>query len=230
MKRYLIFAAWTLLAGAGIPLIGVLNSGMARSVGNPFAAHMGDVRNSDDGRPWHHFAPLRTPHGRSTRIISPDKLGRRIAHWLLCAFCDGHNSGLRRGELCGVYFDRSAPYVRHCGSVRPVRHGKAATGYGETCRLGGNHRRYRHYGNREPAKRKQLKRPLLDRAVLAGLQSRPDRSDELVLRNRRAGIFDEVTQDCKGLWPNCNLVPFKQKASAIQVPAFQCPHWVISGH
>jgi bacterial/archaeal transporter family-2 protein len=38
MKRYLFFAAWTLLAGAGIPLIGVLNSGMARSVGNPFAA------------------------------------------------------------------------------------------------------------------------------------------------------------------------------------------------
>jgi bacterial/archaeal transporter family-2 protein len=38
MKRYLFFATWTLLAGAGIPLIGVLNSGMARSVGNPFAA------------------------------------------------------------------------------------------------------------------------------------------------------------------------------------------------
>ena len=38
MKQYLLFAAWTLLAGAGIPLIGVLNSGMARSIGNPFAA------------------------------------------------------------------------------------------------------------------------------------------------------------------------------------------------
>jgi transporter family-2 protein len=36
--RYLIFATWTILAGAGIPLIGVLNSGIARSVGNPFAA------------------------------------------------------------------------------------------------------------------------------------------------------------------------------------------------
>lgn len=38
MRSYLIFAAWTFLAGAGIPLIGVLNSGVARSVGNPFAA------------------------------------------------------------------------------------------------------------------------------------------------------------------------------------------------
>lgn len=38
MQSYLFFAAWTLLAGAGIPLIGVLNSGIARSVGNPFAA------------------------------------------------------------------------------------------------------------------------------------------------------------------------------------------------
>jgi transporter family-2 protein len=38
MRSYLVFAAWTLLAGAGIPLIGVLNSGLARSVGNPFAA------------------------------------------------------------------------------------------------------------------------------------------------------------------------------------------------
>jgi transporter family-2 protein len=38
MRSYVIFAAWTFLAGAGIPLIGVLNSGVARSVGNPFAA------------------------------------------------------------------------------------------------------------------------------------------------------------------------------------------------
>ena len=38
MRFYIFFAAWTLLAGAGIPLIGVLNSGVARGVGNPFAA------------------------------------------------------------------------------------------------------------------------------------------------------------------------------------------------
>lgn len=38
MRSYLLFAAWTLLAGAGIPLIGVLNSGVARAAGNPFAA------------------------------------------------------------------------------------------------------------------------------------------------------------------------------------------------
>ena len=38
MRSYFTFAAWSFLAGAGIPLIGVLNSGIARSVGNPFAA------------------------------------------------------------------------------------------------------------------------------------------------------------------------------------------------
>ena len=38
MHSYLILSAWSFLAGAGIPLIGVLNSGVARSVGNPFAA------------------------------------------------------------------------------------------------------------------------------------------------------------------------------------------------
>lgn len=38
MRSYIILAAWTLLAGAGIPLIGVLNSGLSRSVGNPFTA------------------------------------------------------------------------------------------------------------------------------------------------------------------------------------------------
>lgn len=38
MRSYLILAAWSLLAGAGIPMIGVLNSGVARSVGNPYAA------------------------------------------------------------------------------------------------------------------------------------------------------------------------------------------------
>lgn len=38
MRSYAMLAVWTFLAGAGIPLIGVLNSGIARSVGNPFAA------------------------------------------------------------------------------------------------------------------------------------------------------------------------------------------------
>ena len=38
MRSYMLFAVWTLLAGAGIPLIGVLNSGVARGVGNPYAA------------------------------------------------------------------------------------------------------------------------------------------------------------------------------------------------
>jgi len=38
MRSYLVFATWSFLAGVGIPLIGVLNSGIARSVGNPFAA------------------------------------------------------------------------------------------------------------------------------------------------------------------------------------------------
>ncbi len=38
MRSYVLFAAWTMLAGVGIPLIGILNSGIARSVGNPFAA------------------------------------------------------------------------------------------------------------------------------------------------------------------------------------------------
>jgi bacterial/archaeal transporter family-2 protein len=38
VRSYFILSAWSLLAGAGIPLIGVLNSGVARSVGNPFAA------------------------------------------------------------------------------------------------------------------------------------------------------------------------------------------------
>ena len=37
-RSSLVFVLWTLLAGAGIPLIGPLNSGMARSVGNPFGA------------------------------------------------------------------------------------------------------------------------------------------------------------------------------------------------
>ncbi len=38
MRSYVLLAAWTFLAGAGIPLIGVLNSGIARSVGNSLAA------------------------------------------------------------------------------------------------------------------------------------------------------------------------------------------------
>lgn len=37
-RSTLLYAAWSLLAGAGIPFIGVLSSGMARAVGNPFGA------------------------------------------------------------------------------------------------------------------------------------------------------------------------------------------------
>ena len=37
MRHYFLFAVWTMLAGVGIPLIGVLNSGIARNVG-AFAA------------------------------------------------------------------------------------------------------------------------------------------------------------------------------------------------
>jgi bacterial/archaeal transporter family-2 protein len=38
MRPYLVYATWAFLAGVGIPLIGVLNASVARSVGNPFAA------------------------------------------------------------------------------------------------------------------------------------------------------------------------------------------------
>lgn len=38
MRSYLLFAIWSLMAGIGIPLVGVLNSGIARGVGNPFSA------------------------------------------------------------------------------------------------------------------------------------------------------------------------------------------------
>lgn len=37
-RMFLLWSVWTVLAGIGIPLIGVLNSGMARSVGNPISA------------------------------------------------------------------------------------------------------------------------------------------------------------------------------------------------
>jgi bacterial/archaeal transporter family-2 protein len=37
-RMFLLWSAWTILAGIGIPLVGVLNGGMARSVGNPISA------------------------------------------------------------------------------------------------------------------------------------------------------------------------------------------------
>lgn len=37
-RTAVMLATWTLLAGAGIPLIGVLNGGMARAVGSPVGA------------------------------------------------------------------------------------------------------------------------------------------------------------------------------------------------
>jgi bacterial/archaeal transporter family-2 protein len=38
MRSTVVLAIWTILAGAGIPLIGVLNGGVARSIGNPLGA------------------------------------------------------------------------------------------------------------------------------------------------------------------------------------------------
>jgi bacterial/archaeal transporter family-2 protein len=37
-RMFLFWSLWTALAGFGIPLIGVLNGGMARAVGNPMSA------------------------------------------------------------------------------------------------------------------------------------------------------------------------------------------------
>ncbi len=37
-RMFLLWSLWTVLAGLGIPLVGVLNGGMARSVGNPITA------------------------------------------------------------------------------------------------------------------------------------------------------------------------------------------------
>jgi bacterial/archaeal transporter family-2 protein len=37
-RMFLLWSSWTVLAGVGIPLIGVLNGGMARAVGNPISA------------------------------------------------------------------------------------------------------------------------------------------------------------------------------------------------
>ena len=37
-RMFLLLSIWTVLAGIGIPLIGVLNGGMARSLGNPISA------------------------------------------------------------------------------------------------------------------------------------------------------------------------------------------------
>ncbi len=37
-RMFLFWSLWTALAGFGIPLIGVLNGGMARAVGNPISA------------------------------------------------------------------------------------------------------------------------------------------------------------------------------------------------
>ena len=38
LRSTLILAVWTFLAGAGIPLIGILNGGLAQKVGNPIGA------------------------------------------------------------------------------------------------------------------------------------------------------------------------------------------------
>ena len=53
--------------------------------------------------------------------------------------------------------------------------------------------------------------------VVGDGQIRPDCGKELVLRNKTAGIFDEVTQHREGLWPKSNLVAIKKKAAAIQI-------------
>jgi hypothetical protein len=84
MIRCLFFADGTLLAGAGIPLIGVLNSGMGRSIGNPFAATT---------------VMFSIAMAVALGIILP---------LLLRAICSRQYSARRRSELCGVYSDCSA--------------------------------------------------------------------------------------------------------------------------
>jgi hypothetical protein len=53
--------------------------------------------------------------------------------------------------------------------------------------------------------------------VVGDSQIRPNRGKELVLGNKAAGIFDEITQYGESLWPKSNLVAVKWEATTIQI-------------
>ena len=112
MRLYLIFAAWSLLAGAGIPLIGVLNSGVARSVGNPFAATA--VMFAMATIVAFGITPaLRPSTVAQTGISTPSKLWRGPTYWLLWIIRHNHYPAFRRGQFHRIHSDCSASCL--CG-------------------------------------------------------------------------------------------------------------------
>ena len=107
MRSNLILAIWTLLAGAGIPLIGVLNSGMAQRIGNPFGATAVMFAVA-------FFValglslPLYGVTGYSDPVSSFEWIRCGSAYRLLRAFCHGHYSPFRRGQLHSLHPCRPA--------------------------------------------------------------------------------------------------------------------------
>ena len=111
MRSYLIFSAWSFLAGAGIPLIGVLNSGIARSVGNPFGATAIMFAVAAMVASGVHSSDLWLSYRCSTGISTSSKLRGGPTHWLLWIIGHNHYSTLRRGQFHRLHSDCSTSYV-----------------------------------------------------------------------------------------------------------------------
>jgi hypothetical protein len=55
----------------------------------------------------------------------------------------------------------------------------------------------------------------LNQSIVGDGQIQPHQGKELVIRNKTAGIFDEITQHREGLWPKGNLAPVRLAANII---------------
>jgi hypothetical protein len=57
----------------------------------------------------------------------------------------------------------------------------------------------------------------LHQHIIRNREVRPNRSKEFIVRDKTAGIFNQVAQDREDLWPKGNLVLSEKKTAAIQI-------------
>src|SRR6516165_9664631 len=57
----------------------------------------------------------------------------------------------------------------------------------------------------------------LHQHIIGNREVGPNRSKELILRDKAAGVFDQMAQNREGFWPQANLVLCEKKTAAIQI-------------
>ena len=152
MRSYFLLAAWSLLAGAGIPLIGVLNGGLAKSIGNPFTPTAVMFAVALLIAVGITLPTYRDSDSRAAKCRTCDGVRARPADRILCLISNDYHSSLRCSELHSLYPGRPTFHLCGRGPFRAFRVAETADRRSAARRPARYPLRYCRHANWQPAK------------------------------------------------------------------------------